>query len=146
MPTWDRYRDGGIRPDNARSYVPHGPDCGCDACTAPRLQNLERLSSTDRLAWLEKQIIEIQAQVKILGKGKEMGVALWCQTGDHSFDGNDKRAKRMTTDEVDDNGKPTGDEITVHICSRHVADMFAPRPKSLKEITEQINESTTIGE
>lgn len=75
-----------------------------------------------------------------------MGVALWCQPGDHSFDGNDKKSKRMTTDETDENGKPTGGEITVHICSRHVADMFAPRPKSLKEITQQINEASDIGD
>jgi hypothetical protein len=132
--------------DNARGYVPHGPDCGCDVCAGSRLKNQERLSSTDRLAWLERHVIEIQEALKIVGKGKVMGVALWCQPGDHSFDGNDKRAKRMTTDEVDNDGKPTGEEITVHICSRHVADMFAPRPKSLKEITEQINESTVIGD
>jgi hypothetical protein len=128
-------------------YVPHGPDCGCDVCAGSRLQNQERLSSTDRLAWLESQVMNLRSQIEGIKKGNNsMGVALWCQTGDHSFDGNDRKAKRMTTDETDENGKPTGIEVTVHICSRHVADMFAPRPKSLKEIQQQIDESTVIGE
>jgi hypothetical protein len=85
--------------------------------------------------------------IENLRKGTNtMGVALWCQTGDHSFDGNDKRAKRVTTDEYDEDGKLTGEEITVHICSRHAADMFKPKPRSLKEIQQELAEATEIGE
>jgi hypothetical protein len=131
----------------ANPAPPHGPTCACDVCAPKRLQNVERLSSTDRLAWLEKNIIRIDDLLRKMEKGKSnMGVALWCQTGDHSFDGNDKNAKRVTTDEYDENGKPTGQEVTVHICSRHAADMFKPKPRSLREIQQELNEATEIGD
>jgi hypothetical protein len=96
-------------------------------CAGQRLQNQERLSSTDRLAWLESQIIQLRTQVQEIAKGNSsMGYALWCQPGGHPFDGNDKRAKRMTTDETDENGKPTGGEITVHICPDHLSVFMKP--------------------
>ena len=71
-----------------------------------------------------------------------MGYALWCQPGNHSFDENDKNAKRMTTDEIDENGKKTGEEVTMHVCGEHVKGLFDPKPKkkSLRELQAEINE------
>lgn len=76
-----------------------------------------------------------------------MGYALWCKTGDHSFDEDDKGAERMTIDERDpETGKKTGREITIHVCHRHVKNLLQPQPKSLREIQQQINEATAIGD
>lgn len=75
-----------------------------------------------------------------------MGYALWCQPGDHSFDENQKGKRRMTVDEYDDEGEPTGKEVTVHVCARHAKDMLAPKKRSLREIQQQIDEATDIGD
>jgi hypothetical protein len=123
----------------------HGPDCSCDSCRAPRVAETERFTSTDRLAWLEKKVLSLTAAVEDITKGRhQMGYALWCQPGSHSFDENDKSSKRMTTDELDDKGKKTGNDVTVHICGRHVQGLFDPKPKSLREIEQEIAEATAI--
>lgn len=133
---------------NTKRYetpVMHGPQCDCDVCRGQRVANTERLTSTDRLAWLESRVMQLQEQITQIAKGNNnMGYALWCKTGDHSFDEDDKNAERMTVDERDENGKKTGREITIHVCSRHVKDMLAPRPKSLEDIRRQIDEASSI--
>jgi hypothetical protein len=127
--------------------VPHGPNCQCAVCSASRVQNTERLTSTDRLAWLENRVIQLAAELAEIRKGNNsMGYALWCKTGSHSFDGDDKNAERMTIDERDENGKKTGNEITIHVCSRHIANTFKPQKKSLEQIRQEIEEATEIGD
>ena len=127
--------------------VPHGPGCECSICGPTRVQNTERLTSTDRLSWLENKVLQLAEEISKITKGQNsMGYALWCQPGSHSFDENDPGAERMTIDVRDEKGKKTGEERTVHVCTRHAADMFAPKPRSLAEITAMIDEAGTIGD
>ena len=125
--------------------VPHGPNCQCAVCSASRVQNAERLTSTDRLAWLENKIIQLATELAEIRKGNNsMGYALWCQPGSHSFDENDEGSKRITTDKENQKGQTV--EITVHVCSRHAADLFKPQRKSLEQIRQEIEEATEIGD
>lgn len=125
--------------------VPHGPKCECDTCRGQRILTTERLSSTDRLAWLESQVLQLRAEIAEIKKGNnKMGYALWCQPGSHSFDENEEGAKRITTDREDSKGN--SQEITVHVCRRHAADLFKPRPKSLATLRQELEEATEIGE
>lgn len=109
---------------------------------------MERLSSTDRLAWLEKKVLSLAAEIEEIKKGNnQMGYALWCQKGAHSFDENDSDAERMTVDKRDpETGKKTGEEMTVHVCGRHSKELFAPKAKSLRQIEQEIAEADTIGD
>lgn len=92
-----------------------------------------------RLTTLEREILSLKRELNNIRKGKRiMGVALWCQPGDHSFDENDKGKKRIVTDDENEN------EITIYICSRHVQDFLKPRAKSLESIRQEINEATVI--
>ena len=119
----------------------------CTVHAAQRTQNVERLTSTDRLAWCESRIGQLQDQILKIIKGKnQMGYALWCQKGGHSFDENDPNAERMTVDVRDENGKKTGEEKTVHMCGRHAAEAFKPTPRSLAAIQAELDEATEIGE
>ena len=125
----------------------HPPDCMCSVHAAQRVQDTERLSSTDRLAWCESRILQLQDQILNISKGRnQMGYALWCQKGGHSFDENDPQAERMTVDVRDENGKKTGEEKTVHMCGRHAAEAFRPTPRSLAAIQQELDEATEIGE
>lgn len=82
----------------------------------PRVMDTERLTSTDRLAWLEKKLLALTAAVEDITKGR------------HQM------------------GYKTGNDVTVHICGRHVQGLFDPKPKSLREITQEIDEAKVIGE
>lgn len=126
----------------------HPPDCRCSIHAAEKLQNQERLSSTDRLAWLESRILQLQESILNIEKGKNsMGYALWCRKGGHSFDEDDPNAERMTYDARDpETGKKTGEEKTAHVCGKHANALFEPSKPSLAELTAQINEAEEIGE
>ena len=125
----------------------HPPDCMCTVHAAQRVQDVERLTSTDRLSWCESRIGQLQEQILNIVKGKnQMGYALWCQKGGHSFDENDPQAERMTVDVRDETGKKTGEEKTVHMCGRHAAEAFKPAPRSLAAIQAELDEATEIGE
>lgn len=132
------------RPDLA---VPHGPGCACDNCRKQWITTDGQLTSLERLAWIEKRLIDLQNQIQDIAKGNnKMGYALWCKPGDHSFDEHDPGAKRMTTDEIGKDGEKTGRDVTYHICSRHAASLLTPQKKSLREIQQQLDEATEIGD
>jgi hypothetical protein len=138
MPSYDYYAR-----QPAPTYTPHGDQCGCDVCAGKRLQNQERLSSTDRLAWCEQMILSLQKEIANISKGNNsMGYALWCQPGNHPFDENEEGSKRLTTDKEDGKGRVT--EITVHVCAKHAGSLFQPRKKSLKEIEQEIADADVI--
>jgi hypothetical protein len=127
-----------------QGYTPHGPSCGCDVCQGQRIQNQERLTSTDRLAWLESRVLELDRKIKEIQKGQNsMGYALWCQPGNHPFDENEEGTKRLTTDKEDAKGRVT--EVTVHVCAKHAGSLFQPRTKkSLAEIEREIADADVI--
>lgn len=124
---------------------PHGPTCECAVCGPKRLHDLERVNSTDRLAWLEAKVLAMGTQIEQIMKGQNrMGYALWCQPGSHAFDENQEGSKRITTDQEDSKGNVR--EVTVHVCARHAADLFKPQPKSLATLRQELEEATEIGE
>ena len=133
-----------------RSYepaVPHGPTCQCDNCRKQWVTTDGQLTSLERVSWLEKQVLEINRRLDIMNKGLDMsGEALWCKTGNHAFDGNDPRKKRLTTDELDKDGEPTGRDVTYYVCSEHVDQLFVPRKRSLAELRAEIEAAEEIGE
>lgn len=134
-------------PNLSYNAAPHGPQCQCDTCRKQWVTTDGQLTSLERVAWLEKQILEINRRLDIMTKGLDMsGEALWCKTGDHAFDGNDPAKRRMTTDEYDKDGEPTGRDVTYYICGQHVGQMFVPRKRSLAELQKEIAEAEEIRE
>jgi hypothetical protein len=64
-----------------------------------------------------------------------MGVALWCDPGDHAFKGGTPGSQSFMGTEVDDEGKEKN--VQVNVCPDHTFRTLTGEPGKAKAITER---------